>query len=917
MMLLLGEHALAERATVARGELGALARGLAAELEAVETRELYVPKEKALLSRAGGRCERDGSILEFDPFAPHRHRCPVCGTMHVGEFHDRYWVFWYQLWLAERAVHGALLGRLLEDERALTLSSVILDRYADQYLLYPNRDNVLGPTRVFFSTYLESIWLLNLCIAVDLLEDGGRARSLGARVRERIVEPGAALIASYDEGGSNRQVWNDAALLAASRLLGRDRLLEDAVIGPTGLLFHLEHGLLADGTWYEGENYHLFAHRGLWYGVMMAEHAGLSLSAEAGRRFAKGFAAPFLTALPDLTLPSRRDSQYAISLRQPRFAELCELGLGREDGDGDPRLRAMLGHLYDDAYPRREIGRWNSTADVERNLAGTQLSRADLGWRSLLFARPALPPLGGAPLGTVLLEAQGIGVFRREQERVYVALDYGTSGGGHGHPDRLNVLLSDDDMRWLDDMGTGSYVDPSLHWYRSTLAHSAPLFNGYEQQRVDGELLAFEEREDVGWICARARELFPGVMAMRTLVAMPDYVLDELAWEANDHTELVMDLPIHVVPAAISFGRFAPGRRAGLTVGAPLEDTLGVLDSSIGRWMDPHTAARITARDGERVLNGFLISSLSGLLYRVTGPGAPGRGRLPFLIFRVPSRGETAWVRVVWDWRGDVDSVSLDARRSETTVGRRDGSRDRLRQTVTGFRVVREMPEETRRIDLAGLVPLRPPSAPDSHRDDAELRRLSVGETVEFELGKEQYRRSEEQWEDAGRPNATIRVFLHLENQLQLQIIVRKPAPFTFAPPSAVNVYDNESADVNGDGVQLYFVSGNGPSAWLLVPQPNDEEPSLVRIRPIQGWGGGQHVEARWRRVAGGYELDARIRFAPGQRELALGVVINEKHPDRERRRGQLVLGRRAGEFVYLRGDREELGHLLRFEIST
>ena len=27
----------------------------------------------------------------------------------------------------------------------------------------------------------------------------------------------------------------------------------------------LRDGLLADGTWYEGDNYHQFAHRGLWY----------------------------------------------------------------------------------------------------------------------------------------------------------------------------------------------------------------------------------------------------------------------------------------------------------------------------------------------------------------------------------------------------------------------------------------------------------------------------------------------------------------------------------------------------------------------------------------------------------------------------------------------------------------------------
>jgi hypothetical protein len=46
-----------------------------------------------------------------------------------------------------------------------------------------------------------------------------------------------------------------------------------------------------------------------------------------------------------------------------------------------------------------------------------------------------------------------------------------------------------------------------------------------------------------------------------------------------------------------------------------------------------------------------------------------------------------------------------------------------------------------------------------------------------------------------------------------------------------------------------------------------------------------------------------------------LGVVVNEKPAGRERRRGQLVLGGARGEFVYLRGDREDLDRLPRFAI--
>src|SRR5690606_6620269 len=150
---------------------------------------------------------------------------------------------------------AATLWALRGDPRHRGLAESILSRLADRYLTYPNRDNVLGPTRVFFSTYLESIWLLQLCVAVDVLEACNGSTAVGALVRERVVEPSAALIALYDEGLSNRQVWNNAALVAAGRLLERPDLVDAALYGPSGLVTHLEHGLLVDGTWYEGENY--------------------------------------------------------------------------------------------------------------------------------------------------------------------------------------------------------------------------------------------------------------------------------------------------------------------------------------------------------------------------------------------------------------------------------------------------------------------------------------------------------------------------------------------------------------------------------------------------------------------------------------------------------------------------------------
>jgi hypothetical protein len=324
---------------------------------------------------------------------------------------------------------------------------------------------------------------------------------------------------------------------------------------------------------------------------------------------------------------------------------------------------------------------------------------------------------------------------------------------------------------------------------------------------------------------------------------------------------------------------------------------------------------RITARDRERTLNGFLLCSNAALLYRVSAPGAPGKGRQPFLVLRVPSTGETAWVRVVWDWTGDIESIWLDPVQSLTVVQRRDGSHDRLRQTISGYRIERVTREETEQIELRGFVGLRPPLSDEQPAESSIHGELSMGRALVFDLGGNEYRRSEESWEEAGRPVARLTLQL-APNELEMEIRVRKSGALTFVPADATNAYDNESPDINGDGVQLYVADEQGASAWVLVPETGRGSPQ-VRSRQIEGWSFPRAMQASWSRASEGYAIRIRIGLAPqvASKELALAVVVNEKPLGRERRRGQLVLGGAPGEFIYLRGDRESRDRMPRFRI--
>jgi Heparinase II/III-like protein. len=925
--VLISPDALERRRAAIRGPLAPLAASLLSDLQPLLQRGFDIPTEKALLSRDGGRCPRDGVPLEFDPYQPNEHRCPVCGESFTGERHYLAWVMWYQLWLAERAVHAAALHALTGEATLSELGQRILSGYADAYLRYPNRDNVLGPGRPFFSTYLESIWLLQLCMAIDLLEMVGAAEPLGGVVRERIIEPSAGVIASFDEGGSNRQVWNDAALLAAGLLLGERSLVSRAVSGPSGVMSHLEHGLLSDGSWYEGENYHFFSHRGLWYGVTMAECAGIELPPALSDRFQEGFAAPLATALPDFTFPSRRDSQYGISLRQWRFAESCELGLARVP---DPRLAGALHTLYaPGAAPARDTGRWRSTAESERNEPPAALSRADLGWRSLLLALEALGPLETehpTPPRSALMEGQGIAVLRRRKGEVYAALDYGQSGGGHGHPDRLGVLLMRGVERWLDDMGTGSYVDPSLHWYRSTLAHNAPLVGGRSQPRVAGVLRAFEERDDAGWVDAElpVGSIAPGVRVRRSVVAMRDYSVDRVEWASE--REIRFELPVHFE------AELAPAAR---WTRAPLEGSLAPEDG----FAFAHDAAftGIAAREVVELRRGAEIASWAVAdtpleWWTARAPGAPGKGEREFFVLR--ARGVRGTLHIVWNWGSVVQSVRAHdgSECAGVSIDLRDGTRHDHSAYGDRWEVEEMSGSEHRRISLAGAraVVASVPGPGDDDRtslpasDAAYVGSssrapvpLTPGTPLVFALARHSYRISEESWEEAGRPTARLS-FRLLDDLLSLDVDVAK-SPLVFrSADSADPRLDNENADIHSDGVQLhlYVAEGRGLASWLAVPEPGGG----VRVHAGSGAGADVHLSARWHPTHDGFSMRLAVPLAalgalPGG-VIGVQVVVNDMAASRARRRGQLVLAGGAGEHVYLRGDRENPVVFTRFVLG-
>ncbi|HXG43249.1 MAG TPA: heparinase II/III family protein [Gemmatimonadales bacterium] len=901
---------VAERREViaASPDLVALREKLAAKFVPVLERDPAPPAVKALLSRDGGICPDDGSPLDFDPWQPDRHRCSSCGKTFSGDRHHRRWAWYQHLWLGERMVQAAALAALGDSAPAAAWAGRSLARYGRVYFDCPNQDNVLGPARLFFSTYLESIWLSHFVAAAFLLREAGCLDREALEAADTVIEEAANLIGEFDEGLSNRQTWNNAALAAAAVWFEDADLAQRAITAPRGLVGHLADGFLPDGLWYEGEHYHLFALRGLMIGAGWARLAGVDLfeARSSLDRLAAALRAPILTALPDGSIPARQDSRFGVAVAQPMYLEIWEAGLaellaaGRTADAGD--LGAWLRACYDAEAPPAE--RFDAYLHEAGEPPPARRARSDLSAWMLSVMAPALPGAGAAAApGSVLLADQGLAILRHGD--TYVSLECGPGRGGHGHPDRLHLTVHSGGVHWCPDPGTGSYVNPDLFWYRSTLAHNAPRLDGADQPPGDARCEAFEAQGPWGWIVGRYGGL------TRTTVLTPTHLLDQLEFAAGEpHT---VELPWHLRGdlEVVTPGRWEPAGLEGPRV------------ERVERFLpDPPGAVELRAECDGRRLTMWLWCE--GELLRAFGPGLPGsRQAQPFLVCR--QHGRYVRFLAALETAPEVRLTGLSATAAAIAVETSSG-RVEHRPATDGWAVrdggTTVLLGGRRRGDLglggairfpvAGFAAAStPPHAVAFHTDrppplDGTLSGFGPGEPLLLDH-EDQYRRSELPYPGPEVFAAAARLAWD-EAALYLGVEVRHPEPW-FRPPDAPPLaLDNEPDDIHSDGLQVYLQLGeeDPPVGCLIVPEPG----ARIRVRPAGGCAfQAAWVQGGWRRTAEGYAVTVAIR-APGwppshlRREIRFDLLVNEMRPGRLRRAGQLVWSGGGG-WVYLRGDRQ------------
>jgi hypothetical protein len=170
-------------------------------------------------------------------------------------------------------------------------------------------------------------------------------------------------------------------------------------------------------------------------------------------------------------------------------------------------------------------------------------------------------------------------------------------------------------------------------------------------------------------------------------------------------------------------------------------------------------------------------------------------------------------------------------------------------------------------------------------------------------LGEAHYVATEQSWQEAGAPTAHVAL---AATATHLVIDIQAHTGPAVAPDHAENRLDNEHPEVNADGVQWYLgrTAGGWAMAGLMLPAAG---PGVPHRRLVPGeW---PLPECHPRSTPGGWAVRLAWPLEQLPRDpdglVPVSLIVNERPPQRARRRGQLVLTGGGG-FGYLRGDRAD-----------
>jgi hypothetical protein len=332
----------------------------------------------------------------------------------------------------------------------------------------------------------------------------------------------------------------------------------------------------------------------------VARRNGLDLYRD--EKIKRMFLLPLRMSQPNLVPPSLSDQGYTTRRIGPNHIERA---LGWY---GDQEFADVLAYLY--------------------STGSTRSSREALQYGGELPASAMGPELASANLtgaGAAILRDGGGGEAR------WVLVRYGEHGGGHGHPDKLEIIVYGLGRTLMPDLGNPGY-GMQLHrdYYKTTPGHNTVTLGRGSQRATTGECLAFRGEGRVQAAVAQSGGAYTDAVLRRSVVLAPGYMADIYRVEAPEPTTIDYILrcagELSITPAGEA-GAGALGEERGYK---HLKLVRRASPDETGGWQATWT---LSEPEGARVhLSG--IGAAGQEVLHTSAPGIPGRGPMGTLVVR-------------------------------------------------------------------------------------------------------------------------------------------------------------------------------------------------------------------------------------------------------------------------------------------
>jgi len=497
-----------------------------------------------------------------------------------------------------------------DDRFAADVKRLLLKLAAD-YDTYPARRDRWGRTGLFaplgarrYAQSLdEAFGVIRLAKAYDLTRTAPVwSDEERQRVEERFFRLTSQTLLRFNQDINNHQTWYNAGLLCIASVLG-DRELFDRVLHMRGGFYdQMERSIGADGLWYEGAMaYHNYA----------------------------------LMALMEMADAARR------------------VGVPLQE---HPKFRAMFDSPRQYAYPNGQLPAINDSDRVDLNLL-----RGAFIWAANVYGEAGYTNVA-VQTQSVNLPATGLAILRRGAgaDAVCAMVDYGPHGGGHGHFDKLNLLLYANGREWILDPGRLSYsVDEYKTWVKTTAAHNTVTIGGRNQAPTTGRLLWFVTNDVFAACATETDSAYPGVTLRRYLLLTDKLLADVFEVESQGG------------PVQVDWFAHATSDRLEPATGQP--GTVGDRDGyqhfiEVLRITEP--PARWTFHAGKSQLAVWIAPEPGETIFTARGIGHSLRDKVPCLIRRREAKS-TRYV-TVYDLTGTgglVQGVRAEPFTIETATG--------------------------------------------------------------------------------------------------------------------------------------------------------------------------------------------------------------------------------------------------------